>query len=254
VVLGAVGFETTAPATAAAIKAAKTKDLRNFSVLASHKQVVPAMTALLNTGDVHVHGFLLPGHVSAIIGVEVYRPIVQKFRLPCVIGGFEEIHMAAAITRLVELVRDGKAELVNDYPEAVSASGNVRALALLGEVFETAEVRWRALGGIPASGLIIRDAFRFFDAAQRFGLTAPADSEIKGCLCGKVITGSVTPHECKLFGTACTPINPIGPCMVSSEGTCQAYFKYARAGLAGAGKGRWSGSLIGTGVAEGRDS
>jgi hydrogenase expression/formation protein HypD len=239
VVLGAVGFETTAPATAAAVLQAEAQGLTNFSVFASHKLVIPAMTALMEAGDVHVDGFLCPGHVSAIIGAHVYEVIVRKYRLPCVVAGFEEIHMAAAITRLVELIRDGRAELVNDYAEAVNAAGNACAIDLLGRVFAPAAVRWRALGELPASGLVLRDAYAAFDAARRFGLAAPADREPAGCLCGKVITGAVSPHACKLFGKVCTPVNPIGPCMVSSEGTCQAYFKYARV------KGRFSGSYVG---------
>ncbi len=238
-VLGAVGFETTAPATAAAVLQAQALGLKNFSILASHKCVLPAMMALLESGDVHVDGFVCPGHVSAIIGVEVYRPIVEKYHLPCVVSGFEELHMAAAITRLVELIRDGKAELINEYAEAVLANGNRSACQLLEKVFEPADVRWRALGTIPRSGLVLREEYRFFDAMQRFHLVMPRDMEPAGCLCGKVITGAVTPHECKLFGKACTPINPIGPCMVSSEGTCQAYFKYAR--IKG---GRLSGSFV----------
>jgi hydrogenase expression/formation protein HypD len=232
VVLGAVGFETTAPATAAAVLQAEAMDLRNFSVLASHKQVLPAMLALLTAGEVHLDGFLCPGHVSVIIGSEVYRPIVEHFGLPCAITGFEDMHMLAGIARLVELIRDGRAELFNEYAEAVRPQGNEHALALLARVFETADARWRALGTIPQSGLRLRAAYRFFDAQHRLGLETPEDREVPGCLCGRVITGAVTPHACKLFGKACTPVHPIGPCMVSSEGTCQAYFKYARLGEA----------------------
>jgi len=243
IVLGAVGFETTAPATAAAVLAAQAADVRNFSILASHKLVVPAMMALLSAGDVKVDGFLLPGHVSAIIGVDVYRPIVDQYKLPCVVSGFEEVHMAAAIARLVELIRDGRADLLNKYAEAVSAAGNTHARALLAKVFEPSDVRWRALGTIPASGLKLRREFEFFDAMKRFNLDLPDDVEPPGCLCGKVITCSATPHECKLFAKVCTPIHPIGPCMVSSEGTCQAYFKYAR--MKGAiAAGRLSGSFV----------
>ena len=238
-VLGAVGFETTAPATAAAVLQAQAQNLKNFSVLTSHKCVLPAMTALLEAGDVHVDGFLLPGHVSAIIGVDVYRPIVEKYKLPCVVSGFEELHMAAAIARLVELVQEGKAALVNEYAEAVTAAGNPMALGLLAKVFEPADVRWRALGTIPKSGLVLRPEYGEFDAFKRFQLALSDEKEPAGCLCGKVITGAVTPHDCKLFGKTCTPINPIGPCMVSSEGTCQAYFKYAR--VKG---GRLSGSFV----------
>jgi hydrogenase expression/formation protein HypD len=228
VVLAAVGFETTAPATAAAILAAESLRLKNFSVMTSHKRVLPAMTSLLESGDVRVDGFLCPGHVSAIIGAEVYRPVCTRYGMPCVIAGFEDFHMLLAIARLVELVRDRRADLINDYPEAVSSGGNPTALQLLDRVFEAAGARWRGLGFIPASGLVLRPVYRAFDACERFGLSAPAEREIPGCACGKVIVGASSPHECKLFGRLCTPINPIGPCMVSSEGTCQAYFKYAR--------------------------
>ena len=241
VVLGAVGFETTAPATAAAVLQAEALGLKNFSIVASHKCVLPAMMALLEAGDVHVDGFLCPGHVSAIIGVDVYQPIVDQYHLPCVVTGFEEIHMAGAIVRLVEMIRDGKAELINEYAEAVLPKGNHQACLLLEKVFEVADVRWRALGTIPKSGLVLREEYRFFDAMARFKMKMPEDREPAGCLCGKVITGAATPHECRLFGRACTPINPIGPCMVSSEGTCQAYFKYARIK-----DGRLSGSFVET--------
>ncbi|HVT80679.1 MAG TPA: hydrogenase formation protein HypD [Phycisphaerae bacterium] len=235
VILCAVGFETTAPATAAAILAAHQLGLKNFSVFASHKRVLPAMLALLESGDVRVDGFLCPGHVSAIIGAEVYRPICERYKLPCVIGGFEDSGMLAAITRLVELIRDRQPELVNEYRDAVSADGNSTAMALLERVFEAVTVPWRALGAIPDSGMALREEFASYDARRRFQLGSPKEREIPGCLCGKVITGAVTPPQCKLFGKACTPINPIGPCMVSSEGTCQAWFKYARLGTGAAG-------------------
>jgi hydrogenase expression/formation protein HypD len=166
--------------------------------------------------------------VSVIIGAQVYGPIVEKYGQPCVITGFEEVHMIAGLARLVELVADGKVELVNEYAQAVSADGNPIALKVLDEIFEPADVRWRGLSVIPESGLVLREKYRAFDAQQRFGLQTPPDQEPRGCLCGQVITGLVTPHDCTLFGTVCTPINPIGPCMVSSEGTCQAWFKYHR--------------------------
>lgn len=230
VVLGAVGFETTAPATAAAILAAKQAGVKNFSVLASHKRVLPAMLALLEAGEVGLDGFLCPGHVSAVMGWELYRPIVEKYRLPCVVAGFEEYSMTRALAILAEQVRDKKAELVNAYPEVVNPAGNVRAQELMMEVFEVGDVRWRALGMIPKSGLLIRSEYAAFDAAVRFGLGAAEDCEPAGCICGKVITGMATPRDCGLFGKTCTPVHPIGPCMVSSEGTCQAWFKYKRVG------------------------
>jgi len=232
VVFGAVGFETTAPATAIAVLEAQRRGLDNFSILASHKLVVPAMLGLL--ADKHqpanLDGFLCPGHVSVIIGSDAYAPIVDRHAIPCVIGGFEEFLMADALVALARQVRDGQAELVNQYPEAVTPEGNVVAMHRLETVFRPADVRWRGLGVIPGSGLVLRPAFAKYDAELRFNIPKPEDREPKGCLCGQVIAGRVTPDQCTLFGTTCTPIRPIGPCMVSSEGTCQAWFKYARGG------------------------
>ena len=228
VVFAAVGFETTAPATAVAVLRAHEENLKNFSTLTSHKLVIPAMTGLLDAGQVNLDGFLCPGHVSVIIGSESYRPIVERYGQPCVVTGFEELGMAAGLARLAELVRDGRCELINQYPEAVSKSGNRTAQAIIAEVFEPVDMRWRGLSVIPQSGLALRTKYRRFDAQHRFSLSTPEDREPRGCICGQVISGTATPHDCKLFGTACTPINPIGPCMVSSEGTCQAWFKYKR--------------------------
>lgn len=230
VVFAAVGFETTTPATAAAVDRAKTLGLNNFTVLASHKLVMPAVTALLDSGTVHVDGFLLPGHVSVITGWREFDPIVQHYGLPCVVGGFEDEQIPEALVDLVRLVGEGRADLINQYPQAVSEFGNTAALDLVHQVFQPADVRWRGLGSIPMSGLVLRDAYRAFDAQARFQLTQPEDREPKGCRCGEVITGALTPPKCVLFDNGCTPTNPIGPCMVSSEGTCQAWFKYHRVG------------------------
>lgn len=228
VVFAAVGFETTAPATAVAILQAQQLKLTNFSTLASHKLVIPAMLALLQGGEINVDGFLCPGHVSIIIGSEVYAPIVNDYNQPCVITGFEDVQMAAGLARLTEMVRDHEAKLVNEYPEAVTPQGNLAAQQLLNQVFEPTDMRWRGLGVIPKSGLAMRETFRDFDAQCRFNLVTPEDREPAKCLCGKVITGLVKPPQCELFAESCTPINPIGPCMVSSEGTCAAWFKYHR--------------------------
>ena len=228
VVFAAVGFGTTAPATAAAIKLAAQLKLENFSVLASHKWVMPAMMALLASGDIDIDGFLLPGHVSVIIGTEAFRPIVDQYNLPCVVSGFEDFQMTQGLARLTQQVLAGKAELVNDYPQVVKPGGNPTALALLAEIYDTCDASWRGLGVIPGSGMSLKSQFDPFNAAKRFNLSAVDTPEPAGCLCGEVIKGKVTPAQCKLFGNACTPINPIGPCMVSSEGTCQAWFKYNR--------------------------
>ena len=228
VVFGAVGFETTTPATAVSILKAKEMGLGNYSVLASHKRVMPAMMALLAGGKVNVGGFMLPGHVSILIGSEAYRPIVEQYKLPCVIAGFEDGQIALALARLTELVADGKAELENDYQQVVKKAGNDHAMGIIGRVFEPADVSWRGIGVIPRSGLCIVDEFVKFDAKSRFGLVAKEMPEPAGCRCGEVITGQCLPSDCKLFGKTCTPIHAVGPCMVSSEGSCQAWFKYHR--------------------------
>ena len=235
VVLAAVGFETTTPPTAAAIVEADRLGLENFSVLASHKLVVPAMKALMeNWGGqpTAVEGFLCPGHVSVIIGSDAYRSFIDRYRVPCVIGGFEPMLMAVGMAALIEQIETGEARLENLYPEAVKPAGNKIAQELVARVFEPAEVRWRGVGGIDASGLRIRDRYARYDAEKVHGLEVLDDREPAGCLCGQVIAGLAKPNDCKLFGTACTPVRPIGPCMVSGEGTCQAWFKYQRPAIA----------------------
>ncbi|MGC8560726.1 MAG: hydrogenase formation protein HypD [Phycisphaerae bacterium] len=231
VVFAAVGFETTAPATAAAVCEAQRRNVQNFSVLASHKRIIPAMRALLTDDEIpSINGFLCPGHVSVIIGSEIYRSIVDQFNVSCVIGGFEPTQLIASLLCLTELVLNRQTALVNQYREAVRLDGNPRALALLAEVFEPGDARWRGMGIIPESGLVLRDKYRRFDAVQRFELAEPEEHEPPGCICGKVISGAALPVQCRLFGRACTPVSPIGPCMVSSEGTCSAWFKYGRSG------------------------
>jgi hydrogenase expression/formation protein HypD len=228
VVFAAVGFETTAPATAVAVLEARRRRLANFTVYASHKLIIPAMRALLNT-RANLNGFLCPGHVAVIIGSNAFRPIVDDYGMSCVIAGFEGAEIAAALARLCALAAEGRPALENLYPQAVSAAGNRRARELLHEVFEPATVHWRGLGELPDSGLVFRTRFCRFDAGPRFGLIESSNDEPAGCRCGDVITGRATPADCNLFGRACTPITPVGPCMVSSEGTCQAWFKYRRA-------------------------
>ncbi len=227
VVFAAVGFETTAPATAAAICEAHRLGLKNFSVLASHKRIIPAMRALLSdTTTPKIKGFLCPGHVSVIIGSDVYKEIVENFGMSCVIGGFEPLQIISALVCLTELFQNNQAALVNQYPEAVHPKGNRWALALLDQIFQPGDARWRGMGIIPESGLVLRPEYERFDAARRFDLKETVEREPAGCLCGKVISGAVLPTQCPLFGRACTPVSPIGPCMVSSEGTCSAWFKY----------------------------
>lgn len=228
VVLAAVGFETTTPATAVAVLEAERQALANFTVFVSHKQVIPAMRALLDGGEVAIDGFLCPGHVSVIIGADAYQRIVADYRIPCVVVGFEDCQIVEGVAALTALVASGTAKLVNLYPEAVGHHGNSRAVRLMEQVFETCDETWRGLSRLPASGRRLRDAYAAFDARRRFGLHPVDVPDPPGCRCGDVITGRCAPDACRLFGTGCTPVHPIGPCMVSSEGTCQAHFKYAR--------------------------
>jgi hydrogenase expression/formation protein HypD len=233
-VLAAVGFETTAPTTAAAVLAADRARLGNFTVLASHKRIIPAMRGLLEAGQVNVDGFLCPGHVAVVIGSDAFGPIVRDFALPCVIAGFEDQQIASGLAQLVEQTAAGEAAVENHYPQAVSAAGNVRAREVMEEVFEPVDAYWRGLGELRGSGLAVRGRYGRFDAQVRYELPVQHREEMRGCRCGEVITGRAEPGECGLFGTACTPARPVGPCMVSPEGSCQAWFKYRR----GAGGGR----------------
>ncbi len=228
VVLLAVGFETTTPATAHAVLEAMRVGLENFTVLAAHKLVVPAMLALLSAGEVPLAGFLCPGHVSVIIGAAAYQPIAEKFHKPCVVGGFEPTSMVKAILHLVRQVATDEARVENCYSVAVTEEGNISAQKIIDQVFQVSDAVWRAIGVIPASGLEVRDQFARYDAARQYGLDLSGNYEPEGCLCGQVIQGKVVPADCPLFGKTCTPIHPIGPCMVSSEGTCAAWYKYGK--------------------------
>lgn len=224
----AVGFETTAPATAAVILDAERLGLDNFTILSGHKLAIPAMLALLQGGDIPIDGFLCPGHVSVIIGERAYDPIARDHGKPCVIAGFEPRGMAEGIRALLRQVAEGRAAVENVYGAAVKPDGNPAARAALERVFEVADTPWRAIGVLPASGLELRAEFRRFDAGERLGVIQGADYDPPGCRCGEVIQGKVLPTECALFAETCTPADPIGPCMVSSEGTCSAWYKYGR--------------------------
>jgi hydrogenase expression/formation protein HypD len=228
IVFAAVGFETTAPASAAAVLAAERQGLANFTVLPCHKLVLPAMRALLADPEGRVEGFLCPGHVSVVLGAQAYRPVVEDHGKPCVVAGFEPLMIMDGILHLARQVAAGEARLENRYPEVVSDAGNPHAMALIEKVFTPGDSAWRALGEIPLSGLDLRQEYARFDAFERFDIELGEDHEPPGCRCGDVISGKCEPVDCKLFGTTCTPVFPVGPCMVSSEGSCQAWFKYRR--------------------------
>lgn len=229
VVFLALGFETTTPASALAVLEARAAGLRNFSLLVGHKRVLPAMHALLEDPSLPLDGFLCPGHVSVVIGTRVYENIARSYAKACVVAGFEAESMLCAIERLVAMALSGRPAVENCYPVAVRPEGNRLALELIDRVFEPSDTTWRALGVLPESGLQLRTEFADYDAAQRFGLSLEADSHPPGCRCGEVICGKITPDACPLFRVACTPSDPVGPCMVSSEGSCAAWFKYTGA-------------------------
>ena len=227
-----VGFETTAPTIAATIQMARREGLENFSVLAFHKLVPPALRALLDeAGDAAAAGmgidaFLLPGHVSTILGVEPYHFMADEYHKPGVVGGFDPADILQSLLLMVRMRKSGRPAIVNQYSRAVSDTGNARAREILFDVFEPADALWRGIGRIPHSGLAMRDDYAAYDAWKRFDLHLPDVPEIHGCKCGEVLKGRLRPAQCPLFGTACTPARPVGPCMVSTEGSCAAYFKY----------------------------
>ncbi len=226
VVFLGVGFETTAPTIAAAIISAAEMGVDNFSAIAAHKRVPPALAALMDADNVQIDGFILPGHVSVIIGVKAYEPFYKQHQIPCVIAGFEPADILQAIGMLVEQIETGQPVLENAYPRAVTLAGNTKAQKMLDDVFYPADVCWRAIGVIPQSGLKIRPKYERHDAAKIFDIQVSDSTDPKGCACGEILIGVKTPPECPLYKTVCNPIDPVGPCMVSTEGTCAAYYKY----------------------------
>ncbi len=226
VVFLGIGFETTAPGTAAAVLTAKDRGLKNFSVLSMLKSVEPALRALLAMEDFSVNGFLCPGHVATIIGEEGFRFLPREYHMPGVIGGFEPEEILLAIDLLLKQIADGEAEIQNAYPRAVHRDGNPLAKAMLKRCFRMESACWRGLGEIPESGFILRDELSDFDTAKRFAIKQRKPVPQSGCRCGEVITGKLEPKMCPLFGKLCTPEDPVGPCMVSSEGACAAEYKY----------------------------
>jgi hydrogenase expression/formation protein HypD len=226
VVFLGIGFETTAPTIAASILSAARMDVKNFSVISAHKLVPPALEALMAAEGVLIDGFILPGHVSVIIGLKAYQPFFDKYQIPCVVAGFEPTDILYAISMLIEILESNSPNLDNAYPRAVTVDGNTKAQQILDEIFEPADACWRGIGVIPQSGLKIRAQYAAHDAEKLFNIEVP-DAEIpKGCACGEVLIGTKIPPECALYKKACTPMDPVGPCMVSTEGTCAAYYKY----------------------------
>jgi hydrogenase expression/formation protein HypD len=229
VVMAAVGFETTAPGIACMLQEARRLALENVSVLCAHKLIPPAMSALMQSDDVGLHGFICPGHVSVVIGSDAYRDVAEEFHVPCVVAGFEPADILLAVRALLRQVADGEARVENAYGRAVRAEGNRHAVEAIYSVFDVDEATWRGLGAIPDSGLRLRDDWSAHDVTQRFELGAPEAREHPACHCGEVLRGVMLPSECAAFGKACTPVRPLGPCMVSSEGACAAEYRYQAA-------------------------
>ena len=226
VVFVGVGFETTTPLVAMAIKRAKAMGLSNFTVFAAHKNMPGALELLVGDPTLELDALILPGHVSTIIGAEPYRFLAEKYGIPGVITGFEPVDVLQGIAMLVRQLHEGRAEIEIAYARGVMPEGNPVALAAIDEVFETCTATWRGLGDIPGSGYRIRDGFANFDAVRRFEPDVEPTRDPKGCRCGDVLRARIAPNECPLFRTVCTPENPVGPCMVSSEGSCAAYYRY----------------------------
>ncbi len=228
IVFLAVGFETTAPTIAATVKCAREKKVTNFSILAAQKLLIPALKALIDDPELRIDGFILPGHVSVVLGSEPYRFIAEEHHRACVITGFESADIMQGILMLVEQIekRDHRVEI--QYDRAVQPNGNPKARAYIDEVFAPEDTVWRGFGIIPQSGLVLRDEFAVFDALRRFPVTIQESPEPEGCRCGEVLRGLVEPSECSLFGSECVPESPVGPCMVSTEGSCAAFYKSSR--------------------------
>lgn len=226
VVFLGVGFETTAPAIAGSMVSARDRGIDNFSVLASLRTIPGAMALLAADPGVGVEAFLCPANVSAIIGTDAYRPLAERFGLPCVVAGFEPLDVLSSVLMILRQKSRGEARVENEYARVATPGGNRKAQALLAAVFAPCDAEWRGLGVLPASGLKIADPFADFDAAQKFGITVGTSPPPASCRCGDVLKGAIDPPDCPLFGNGCAPDSPVGPCMVSTEGACAAAFKY----------------------------
>ncbi len=226
IVFCAVGFETTTPTVAAAVIMGEEQKLHNFSIHCAHKMTPPALGALMKIPEVNIDGFLLPGHVSVITGTEGYRDVFERYRVPSVIAGFEPVDILKGIYMLALQNKSGNSALENAYERAVSRDGNPKARQIMAQVFEPVDTAWRGIGEIPSSGMKLKEEFDHFNALKKFDLTLKETFEPAGCACGDILMGLKTPEQCIMYGKKCTPVHPVGPCMVSSEGACSAYYRY----------------------------
>ncbi|OMH32125.1 hydrogenase formation protein HypD [Motiliproteus sp. MSK22-1] len=235
VVFFAIGFETTTPPTALVIRQARQQGVKNFSVFCNHVLTPSAISTILESpevrdmGIVPLKGFIGPAHVSTVIGSQPYEYFAEEYQKPVVIAGFEPLDVLQAILMLIRQVNEGRAEVENEFVRAVTKDGNMKAKSLVADIFELRpEFEWRGLGLVPYSGLRIKKEYGFYDAENRFSLIASTGRDHKACECPSILRGVKTPKDCKLFGKGCTPENPVGSCMVSSEGACAAYYSYGR--------------------------
>ncbi|MCM8808432.1 MAG: hydrogenase formation protein HypD [Candidatus Omnitrophica bacterium] len=223
-----VGFETTTPSIAQTIKFAKRERIKNFYVLVGNKLIPPILEFLLKKKEININGFICPGHVSVIIGTEAYKFIPEKYKIPCVISGFEPLDILYSIYLLLKCIIENKIVVINEYKRAVKDKGNTKAKEMIYEIFDVCDSEWRGIGIVPKSGLKLKEEFLDFDVLKKFKVEVKRKIKNNKCLCGEILKGTKLPFDCPLFGKKCTPENPVGPCMVSSEGTCSAYFKYER--------------------------
>lgn len=226
VVFLGVGFETTAPTIAASMLQAEDRRINNYYVLSLHKLCPPVIRAILDSGEVELQGLVCPGHVSVIIGSHPWDFIARDYGIPCVVSGFEPVDILQCVAMLVDQVESGRSEVEIAYRRGVRPEGNEEAIRLMEQVFEPGPAAWRGIGEVPDSGLKIRKEYQHFDATIAFDIDPGQPYEPEGCICGDILRGVKTPPDCQLFGNACTPQHPVGPCMVSSEGTCSAYYNY----------------------------
>jgi hydrogenase expression/formation protein HypD len=221
-----IGFETTAPTIAVSILQAETENMKNFSVLCLLKLCPPAMKAIMDFGELKLDGIICPGHVSAIIGSHPYEFIPRDYKVACVVSGFEPLDILLSVAMLVEQIETGNPRVEIAYRRGVRPEGNKKALEIIDKVYEVDNATWRGIGEMTGSGLKFRREYQQFDAALAFPLALPLVREAKGCICGDILRGVKTPAHCTLFRKVCSPENPVGPCMVSSEGACSAYYMY----------------------------
>ena len=245
VIFFGLGFETTMPSTALTVLQAKADGIRNFSLFCNHITIIPTIKAILDSPDLHLDGFLGPGHVSMIIGTSPYQFIANHYRKPITIAGFEPLDVLHSMWMVLKQIADGRCEVENQYGRIVPEQGNPQALAAIAEVFELREFfEWRGLGSIDHSGVRVRGTYAEFDAERKFPVANLKIADPKSCQCGEVLKGVIKPHQCKVFGTACTPEVPLGSLMVSSEGACAAYYNYGRIDTTGLKRKPAAGSAV----------